>query len=107
MIKYAVINPDGTYAGVPCTSYDEAKDLASQKLGRIIGEIKIISSAACDHIHCPVNGYDCPYFDNGVCTIPDPMENCDDFATVWGEDAQYEDYTCDGGEGCALWERED
>ena len=33
---YAVINPDGTYAGVPCTSIDEARDLAAQKEGRVI-----------------------------------------------------------------------
>lgn len=25
---YAVINPDGTFAGVPCLSYEEARELA-------------------------------------------------------------------------------
>ena len=36
VLKYAVINPDGTYAGVPCTSEEEARELAAQKEGRVI-----------------------------------------------------------------------
>ncbi len=39
--KYAVINPDGTYAGVFCTSEDEARELAAQKEGRVI--FKLVS----------------------------------------------------------------
>ena len=38
-LRYAVINPDGTYAGVPCTSEEEARELAAQKDGRIIVEL--------------------------------------------------------------------
>lgn len=38
-LKYAVINPDGTYAGVPCTSEEEARELAAQKEGRVIVEL--------------------------------------------------------------------
>jgi len=54
------------------------------------------------HIHCPVNGWDCPYFDaNGCCMIyPDsnPLEECDDFYYIWGDDEEqnficYEDHT--------------
>ena len=36
ILEYAVINPDGTFAGVPCTSEEEARELAAQKEGRII-----------------------------------------------------------------------
>ena len=44
-LRYAVINPDGTYAGVPCTSEEEARDLAAQKEGRIIVELgKLVES---------------------------------------------------------------
>lgn len=47
------------------------------------------------HIHCPVNGYDCPYYtDKGHpcrCTLATPYEDCDDFATVWDEDDDYLD----------------
>lgn len=30
-MHWAVVKEDGTYAGVPCTSYGEARDLAAQK----------------------------------------------------------------------------
>lgn len=47
------------------------------------------------HIHCPVNGWDCPYFDaNGICMMypeSDPIQECDDFAFFWEEG---EDYIC-------------
>ena len=34
-------------------------------------------------IWCPVNGWGCPYFEDGVCYIASPMEECDDFASVF------------------------
>lgn len=36
---YVVLNPDGTYAGVPCESYEEARELAAQVEGRGIYEL--------------------------------------------------------------------
>ena len=46
-------------------------------------------------IYCPVNGWDCPYYtDNNHpcrCTLANPMEDCDDFATMWDEDDDYID----------------
>ena len=54
------------------------------------------------HFHCPVNGWDCPYYKgeikiNGmtetcVCTLDDPYRDCDDFYFMW-EDCDPEDYT--------------
>jgi hypothetical protein len=39
------------------------------------------------HIHCPVNGWDCPsYTDEGHpcrCTLSNPIAECDDFAFFW------------------------
>lgn len=35
-LRYAVINPDGTYAGVPCIAFEEALQLALQREGRRI-----------------------------------------------------------------------
>ena len=35
-MKYAVINQNGTYAGVPCETYEEAQELAAQDEGRQI-----------------------------------------------------------------------
>lgn len=47
------------------------------------------------HIHCPVNGYDCPYYTDKNhpcrCTLADPMKDCDDFANMWDEGDDYID----------------
>ena len=47
------------------------------------------------HIHCPVNGWDCPYYTDENhpcrCTLANPMEDCDDFATFWDEGDDYID----------------
>ena len=56
------------------------------------------------HIHCPVNGWDCPYYKDSdiiegveefhLCTIEgDPYEECDDFFGMWGEDVPSLEYT--------------
>ena len=34
-------------------------------------------------IFCPVNAWECPYYDNGMCFIRDPMGDCDDFASMF------------------------
>ena len=50
------------------------------------------------HVHCPVNGWDCPYFSCAPipcqCTIENPMEECDDFYSMWGDCEDEEEYTC-------------
>ena len=47
------------------------------------------------HIHCPVNGWDCPYYTDENhpcrCTLKDPMKDCDDFAIFWDEGDDYVD----------------
>jgi hypothetical protein len=45
------------------------------------------------HFHCPVNGWDCPYYKNGECTLKDPYNDCDDFYAMWGDDVDPEEYT--------------
>lgn len=32
-VRWAVVKADGTFAGVPCASYEEARDLVSQHEG--------------------------------------------------------------------------
>ena len=48
-----------------------------------------------EHIHCPVNDCDCPYYTDENhpcrCTLTDPLKDCDDFATFWDEDDDYID----------------
>ena len=41
-------------------------------------------------IYCPSGAFDCPYYQkNGICTIEDPLSECDDFGTYY---ESYEDY---------------
>ena len=56
------------------------------------------------HFHCPVNGWDCPYFKNEtiingqketcICSLENPMNDCGDFYSMWG-DCEPDDYTDD------------
>lgn len=47
------------------------------------------------HIHCPVNGYDCPYYTDEKhpcrCTLDNPYADCDDFANMWDVDDDWMD----------------
>lgn len=47
------------------------------------------------HIHCPVNGTDCPYYtDHGHpcrCVLQNPYIDCDDFANMWDFDDDWID----------------
>lgn len=52
-------------------------------------------------IYCPVNGWDCPYYQEGECGIEDPISECDDFAGMWDED---EDFICEDEERTAFEE---
>lgn len=80
---YAVINvKTGEYAGVPCESFEEARELAAQNDDREIFMLKPVH-------FCPVNGWDCPYWkDGGVCELDDPMADCDDYYAMMGDDEE-------------------
>lgn len=41
-------------------------------------------------IFCPVEGCNCPYYDSGLCFIRDPMEDCDDFASMFDSWEEWE-----------------
>ncbi len=100
MRRFVVLNPDGSYAGRLCYSYDEAVELASQKSGRVIGEVFPCQNAT-KHFHCIPNNKDCPHYDNacGNCKLDNPEKNCEDFAWLTEE----EDYSCSGGWECPTW----
>ena len=34
-------------------------------------------------IYCPANGWDCPYYEKGICYIRDPMKDCSDWGMFW------------------------
>ena len=54
-----------------------------------------------EHIHCPVNGWDCPYYTDKDhpcrCTLPHPEEDCDDFNYFW-EDCKRDEWIDDDWE---------
>lgn len=65
----------------------------------LIAETHIPDTPKKGHIHCPANGYDCPYWKDGLCGLwseeenwTDPLEACDDFGYFWDEDDDYIDY---------------
>ena len=41
-------------------------------------------------VYCPANGWDCPYYENGICYIRDPMEDCDDWRMFWDSWEEWE-----------------
>ena len=47
-------------------------------------------------IYCPVNGWDCPYYGDGICHINDPVEDCTDFTFFFESWEEWEE--CDGDE---------
>lgn len=52
------------------------------------------------HYHCPVNGWDCPYYKDEpnhpcVCTMEDPYEDCEDFNSMWEGIDFKDEYTDD------------
>ncbi len=48
-----------------------------------------------NHIHCPVNGWDCPYYTNskhiGRCMLENPLKDCNDFSKFWDINDDYID----------------
>ena len=60
---------------------------------KISGKVTVIKESDGKHfdphtgnpepIFCPANGWDCPYYENGICYIHNPMEDCDDWGLFW------------------------
>ena len=56
------------------------------------------------HFHCPVNGWDCPFYrdmgfvanveEHCLCDLSNPYEECDDFFCIWKGNSpeEYTDY---------------
>lgn len=66
---------------------------------REVGEYIIHHLENKGHIHCPSNGYDCPYWKDGICSLysaeenwADPWEECSDFGMFWDKGDDYIDY---------------
>ena len=42
-------------------------------------------------IFCPANGWDCPFYENGICYIANPVEECDDFGSFFESWEEWEE----------------
>ena len=49
---WCVVKDDGRYAGVPCLSYEEARELANQHEGSVIMEMKLLCTPWFDGSEC-------------------------------------------------------
>lgn len=60
------------------------------------------------HIHCPVNGWDCPHYTDEEhpcrCTLAHPEEECDDFLAFWDEGDDWFDDDWNPCVNCANWD---
>lgn len=82
-MKYAVVKPNGEYAGVPCESIDEARELAAQEEGRVIFKLsKVLFGESYDddgnHEKCEK----CGTLLNDMGTCP----KCDDGEEDYGDE---------------------
>lgn len=82
-MKYAVIKPNGEYAGVPCETVDEAREMAAQEEGRVVFKLsKVLFRESYDeegnHEKCDK----CGTLLNDMGTCP----KCDDGEEDYGDD---------------------
>lgn len=79
------------FAETPEEAIAQALDWFNERKPTIVVE----ESEILGHVHCPANGWDCPHYKNGICTLYpefDPIKECDDFGAFWDEG---DDYICD------------
>lgn len=89
-MMYAVINPDGTYAGVPCESLDEAREMMAQKEGRWIAEL-VPHTYPEDREEKTVPCLSCPYYDSSInqCLYVGDIAPCEEEDFVDEEEEEY------------------
>lgn len=81
-MKYAVIKPNGEYAGVPCESIDEARDMAAQEEGRVVFKLsKVLFGESYDEDGNPEKCEKCGTLLNDMGTCP----KCDDGEEDYGD----------------------
>lgn len=83
-MRYAVIKPNGEYAGVPCESVDEARELAAQEEGRVVFKLsKVLFGESYDEDGNPEKCDKCGTLLNDMGTCP----KCDDGEEDYGDNA--------------------
>lgn len=81
-MKYAVIKPNGEYAGVPCESVEEAREMAAQEEGRVVFKLsKVLFSESYDEDGNPEKCEKCGTLLNDMGTCP----KCDDGEEDYGD----------------------
>lgn len=81
-MKYAVIKPNGEYAGVPCETVDEAREMAAQEEGRVVFKLsKVLFGESYDEDGNPEKCDKCGTLLNDMGTCP----KCDDGEEDYGD----------------------
>lgn len=82
-MKYAVIKPNGEYAGVPCESAEEAREMAAQEEGRVVFKLsKVLLGESYDEEGNPEKCDKCGTLLNDMGTCP----KCDDGEEDYGDE---------------------
>lgn len=82
-MKYAVIKPNGEYAGVPCESAEEAREMAAQEEGRVVFKLsKVLFGESYDEEGNPEKCDKCGTLLNDMGTCP----KCDDGEEDYGDE---------------------
>ena len=82
-MRYAVIKPNGEYAGVPCESAEEAREMAAQEEGRVVFKLsKVLFGESYDEEGNPEKCDKCGTLLNDMGTCP----KCDDGEEDYGDE---------------------
>lgn len=82
-MRYAVIKPNGEYAGVPCESAEEAREMAAQEEGRVVFKLsKVLFGESYDEEGNPEKCDNCGTLLNDLGTCP----KCDDGEEDYGDE---------------------
>lgn len=95
MAKFTIkIQDCVTYAEIEADNREQAINMALEWWDERKPDISV--QVVGKHYHCPVNAWDCPYFsyteeEPCLCSLENPMEDCDDFAACWDPEDEYWD----------------
>lgn len=79
-MRYAVIKPNGEYAGVPCESAEEAREMAAQEEGRVVFKLsKVLFGESYDEEGNPEKCDKCGTLLNDMGTCPKCDEGEEDY----------------------------
>lgn len=58
----------------------------------IFDAMKYYNIADSEPIFCPAHGWDCPFYEDGICYKRDPMEECSVWDFYWKPREEWKDF---------------